>query len=602
MRHPGAVTARFLATGAAVALTAAIVGPLFFIPWRIVAPMAVPAEVWITCALWAFAVLAAASRAAAGSAPWVRPGTTLIAALGFVAWVLAQGLGAEEDAHRQYAMSVLTYVLGAYAIVAWLDVRTDRRRDWLLGMCLVVVAVQLMAGFLVVAGIESSGLFPSESPVWGYFTMLDVAARTRQPIGTLGNPNYLSELLVLLVPVVAGWLVTRGARSRAVASVVLVLSAAMLIIAASRAALAGAVVAMAVAAFVIGVPPALRALVATRRARFVTAASLALLATVAALAIAFGRLGTKLSLDDLLTRSGASRVTLWRVAVALWRERPWTGVGLGGYQVRVTEALANVPAVQRPAVLTAATPEAAHSELLQLLAETGLVGAALVVATTVLWYRAVRRNESLPLPLRWGVTAGTTGLLFTSFFGFPLHIPVTALAFVVVLALGLAGPGMSPSSSAASSLSSRWYVSGPFLAALAALGAIAVLQFAWPLYQSARLRYRGEEREYAGDFQSAQTLYRMAAERARFSGATRFLQMRALAKQRLYDDALRIYDHHWRDGMPMEAALLRAHLLSRVGRTAEARELYRRVLAFYPPSDPLHARAADMARRLPPDQ
>lgn len=136
----------------------------------------------------------------------------------------------------------------------------------------------------------------------------------------------------------------------------------------------------------------------------------------------FARVGSEL-------HSEGSRPDLWRGAVLLWRDNPWLGTGLGTY--------GDVsPATQSPAV--PGRVEHAHSDPLELLVETGLVGmAAALLALAGLALPWLRRCLQLQDRQRRMLAAGCLAALLATaghcLVEFPLQIPANA-AWVAAIA------------------------------------------------------------------------------------------------------------------------------------------------------------------------
>ena len=110
------------------------------------------------------------------------------------------------------------------------------------------------------------------------------------------------------------------------------------------------------------------------------------------------------------------RLSLCETAIRAWLSAPLAGIGVGGF----AWAQYTIP---RPWAGSIAMPPAfnAHDILLQLLAETGLIGAGLFVAALVLWLRAAaRRTETGPTPWRTWAVGMVSVELVHSLFEFPL--------------------------------------------------------------------------------------------------------------------------------------------------------------------------------------
>jgi O-antigen ligase len=131
---------------------------------------------------------------------------------------------------------------------------------------------------------------------------------------------------------------------------------------------------------------------------------------------------------------GEGRVALWRDALALIRQHPWTGVGLGCFE----QAFTRVRSVQLTYVA-----DHAHNDYLEAAAELGIPCAAILFAL-FFWLFArtlqagLRARSSLARSLALGSFGGAGALLIHSIADFNLRIPANALVFAVVLGLGYA--------------------------------------------------------------------------------------------------------------------------------------------------------------------
>ncbi|HUX68195.1 MAG TPA: O-antigen ligase family protein [Terriglobales bacterium] len=149
------------------------------------------------------------------------------------------------------------------------------------------------------------------------------------------------------------------------------------------------------------------------------------------------RLQARLGTANLQSPDFAQRLLLDQSTLAMFRERPLFGWGLGTWaDVYPLFARFNSTAVYA----------FAHNDYLQLLAETGLAGAACVLLFWTLWggewARALRRwpppaadPAAAALPL--AAALGCLGLLVHSLVDFNLHIPANLLLFFVLAALAL---------------------------------------------------------------------------------------------------------------------------------------------------------------------
>ncbi len=131
--------------------------------------------------------------------------------------------------------------------------------------------------------------------------------------------------------------------------------------------------------------------------------------------------------------STQQRIALDHSTLALWRQHPWTGWGLGTWQpvyYRYNHLYLN------------AVIEYAHDDWLQWLAETGLIGSLLALLGLGLF---ASRLTSLSHASRWGeklrwmAAMGIASVLLTSLVQFNLHIPA-----ILLLAGLLSGTAAAP--------------------------------------------------------------------------------------------------------------------------------------------------------------
>lgn len=315
------------------------------------------------------------------------------------------------------------------------------RRRWIAGSLIAV------AGFQVLYGTRR--WLAGAGTIWG----VDVpggagpAARLR---GTYVNPNHLATLLILVLPLVFawGWVAwRRAARSDSSAEMRVALVAPPLLVwmallvalafTGSRSALAAGLVAV--------VFQGLLAAAAARRWRLAPIGLLAALVGVGLVAA----IGFQQGLGRLLGTSAyeiawGARTEAYRATLELWGRFPWTGTGLGTFR----EAF---PLVQ-PADLGGLWRHA-HSDWLELLATTGVVGALLFgvglagllarLRRVVLWgYRSEDRAAGLA---SLGVVAA---LAVQEALDFGLTIPANAVAAAVVLGAATAAKTVPRSSAA----------------------------------------------------------------------------------------------------------------------------------------------------------
>jgi O-antigen ligase len=267
-----------------------------------------------------------------------------------------------------------------------------------------LVALAFVVGALasIVIGLTGSGLSTTADAI-------DLATRQRFS-GGAGDPNYLAAGLVAALALAAGLVaVTRDSLARlGLAATVLALVAA-LAATESRGGLIAALIAFLAA-------------VALARERRATTVALGIFVTAAA------------TIFLLLSPSGWERMTtfdaggtgrteLWQVAIRMAGDHPIVGVGIRGYEHEsgnyVLQA-GNLKFVER----IAEQPVVTHNVYLQQLAETGIVGLALLLvlfgACLVASQSAARRYEAggdrAMAALARATTVAMIGMLAASFF------------------------------------------------------------------------------------------------------------------------------------------------------------------------------------------
>lgn len=135
-----------------------------------------------------------------------------------------------------------------------------------------------------------------------------------------------------------------------------------------------------------------------------------------------------------------ARLTMWRMADAMWQDHFWLGVGPAHFDYRYRE--------YRPEVFQM-RPDRCHNDYLNLLTDWGVVGGAIIfcgmlaviVGAGKTWPHVRReenafgRSQSNRFAFFLGAAGGLTALAVHSAMDFNLHIPANALIGVTLLAL-----------------------------------------------------------------------------------------------------------------------------------------------------------------------
>jgi O-antigen ligase len=248
---------------------------------------------------------------------------------------------------------------------------------------------------------------------------LDLVPQAVAPAGTLANRNVAAAFCAAVLPLAL--LPWRGALAPRAARTAALLVLAYLPFTRSRA-----------AALAVAVPLVLLAASATAAERLTgRVRRLALAAAV----LLVGAAATLSLVDPPKARSLGIRAELAARSLAIAKESPILGVGLGGFER--AHALAGAPVVSKTG--PPLRVESPHSEPLQVLAETGLPG--LVAILWVAWTAAVvlrrarddadPRTRAIALAVRLSLAALAVDLAF----GFPLRTAAAPLVLAVLLGL-----------------------------------------------------------------------------------------------------------------------------------------------------------------------
>jgi O-antigen ligase/Flp pilus assembly protein TadD len=409
-----------------------------------------PQSLFIQLATAAFAavffVRAARNPDAKGTLPFFLP------ALGaFLAWCALSLLWSTNPYEGRILLTHWSACAAAGLLVAQWTKTAEDGRAWLETLTWSCAAVSLI-------GI----LQAFESPLTAFIP------QNLGPAATFGHRNMAVHFLALTAPLPLYFWMLSGERKRVWAyASVLTLVCAYVFLAASR---AGLLVLLAEAA----VAAALTLRFGRRHVRFdrEKAASLALAVAVTAACVFLRPEPKNKEVGSLLTRVSSAvhhistgeisekrdspaaskrpesslrlRVAFWKNTLAMAKDRPVAGVGLGNYKV-------HYPAYAEKAMRESATGERqrladAHNDYLQILAETGSVGLLLALPLFILTARRLtnrllRENESpesFLVPAAVGT--GLFGLALDACVSFPLYKPLPPFLLAAYLGI-LAGTG-----------------------------------------------------------------------------------------------------------------------------------------------------------------
>lgn len=500
--------------------------------------------------LWA-GELALSPTARLGLPPLVRPwaALALLAAVstaggpatGWLAWLWLLGFGAlywsvaEAVERPRQAVALVDSLVGAGAVVA-------------------VYALAQALGWLAgPAGVDGPAAM----------------------IATLGNPNYVAAFLVPLIP--PAFALRRSGRRRVLGPAGVALFLATVVLTGSRAALLA--LAVAVTFLFLG----------HRRGWGPVLTTWGLGITALGLASGwFAGLLPQLGTTEG-GRSLVERLFAWQVAWQIFRDHPWTGVGLEGYARLFLEYKARIlqeVGVQNvPFYLPRAVQ--AHNEFLQLAAEVGLGGLAVLAwglgRFWKAWQRELQAAHRHPSAqrLRLGLAAGILGGGCIALFDFPLHRPGSAWV-LVVLAGALHARGLSRAGGRGRRLSraARLFLIVPVALSLVVI-ALTYREFQADLHLQA-----GRSALATGRLESAEAhlLRSRALSLAPYEAL--FHLAKIYYEQENYSRAIEALKESLQGRVSEAAELLLSQALFHAGRFAEAEAALERLLAGEP--HPVH--------------
>jgi len=321
-----------------------------------------------------------------------------VARIAFVLLLIWVTLSISWASDRSHAWSEVVdwYFAGAVFLLVTTVATTPARAR--------LIAAAFIVGALgsILIGLSGSGLSTTADAI-------DLATRQRFS-GGAGDPNYLAAGLVAAVALAAGLMPSTRDPFARLGLVATVLALAVALAATeSRGGLIAALVALVAAV----------ALARERRAASAAVGLCALASTAIFLLLSPSGLERMTTFDA----GGTGRTELWRVATQMAGDHPIAGVGIRGYEhesAAYVLELGDLQFVER----IAETPVVAHNVYLQQLAETGIVGLALLLvlcgACLVAAQGAARRFEAggdrAMAALARATTVAVIGMLVASFF------------------------------------------------------------------------------------------------------------------------------------------------------------------------------------------
>lgn len=360
--------------------------------------------------------------------------------------------------------------------------------------------------------------------------------------GTFGNPNYLGEYLAPLAVLAAGLGLAAAtpARRAACGSLALVF-AGVVVLTGGRGGWLGLVAG--------GVT-----LLALQPRRPGGGWRWSLLAAPIAVAALWSPLRSRLAgLFDPQDPTVATRLFMWRTAVAIAAVHPLTGAGLNGFGAHYLDAAAALQALGKIRPLYAGITRDAHNDYLQVLVATGLVGVAIIgwFGWTLARATAARLRVASPPDRARGaaVAGGIAAILAEGAVSTPFAIFPTAMVFVWLLAV-LSGEPQVPAPAdrrrswwwLPAAIVLGWLVGRPMLADRYLAAGGGWLDRGLKISGSGELHFRrGLVLERQGSFPAARTEFLAAVRRLKDPDVYFNLGFMALAEKN-YEEAAVWYE------------------------------------------------------------
>ena len=360
-----------------------------------------------------------------------RPlGSIGLALLALLMAAALSGIGAWSALRVARSWAFLGAAVGVFALARRIE-WTDTAWQLLSSMLLATGAAISICGLLQVVGAV-----PTAPGVQGAGRMTS----------TLGNVNYVAEYAAVLTPVAITYVCRQYGSRRVLGILCLMLFVAVLIVAGSRGAWlgAGGSAVFLLLARLRARPGRVRSRLVHRHNRSLSAVLLGAGVLTISLLLTVGILllphvsspDAATPYDQALWLRHANARIAWEM---LW-SHPATGVGLGHFELRFLEFkrdLLSSPATRDLLSFYVPYSVYAHSELLQWMAETGLVGFTAIVWLLIALGRGLIRSDTLPRSERLRVLASYSAIvamLLVSLVSFPLHRPASALLAILFLA------------------------------------------------------------------------------------------------------------------------------------------------------------------------
>ena len=321
--------------------------------------------------------------------------------------------------------------LALFYLVLEAHFRSRRRLRLTLGLLVALAVLEAFYGLL-------QALLPNTAVLWA----VHVKAYLGMARGTWINRNHFAGYLEMMILLSLGFLLARidwrgkislkkrllsdRAHLHVLFGLGLVLMALALLFSQSRAGITGFFLGMAV----------FLALLSSGGRRMPATAWLVVGAMACLVIFYGGRIGFDPVLERFLALTPeASRLDFWRDSLVMIAQHPF-GIGLTAFKPLF-------PLYHTTSLPGGTTPYYLHNDILQLVVDTGWIGAAALLGGLA-WFMTtrvgrIRRMDPAADPERFfpavGALSGLAALIFHSFFDFTLQMPANAVYFVMLMAI-----------------------------------------------------------------------------------------------------------------------------------------------------------------------
>lgn len=310
---------------------------------------------------------------------------------------------------------------------------------------------QTLTNFLIIYGLAMALFALVQYFTWNgrFYWVRTLTSNASSPFGPFVNRNHFAGYMEMLVGLPVAMLVTGAAHKDS--RLFYVFAATMMALAAIVSLSRGGMISLAAEMAFIGIMSAGRVTRSEERVNRSTLSSVLrpaalILVIIGSISAGIFWMGPERIVDRITNQNTSgtaqraetffsSRGWIWRETLRMIGENPFTGVGLGAYETAYPIYSKDDGAI---VLGTSFAVDRAHNDYLQVLADCGVVGAALAVWFIVLIFQAVARGKQSRDPLcralAIGGGAGIFGLLVHSVFDFNLQIPSNALLFLLLSA------------------------------------------------------------------------------------------------------------------------------------------------------------------------